>query len=182
METIIDNIGWMSFNTLLALVTIIFGIMMGMGKNRLFKYSFAFLWLLFVPNTIYLFTDIIHLFQQYPHIESAYKLPLLLQYAALMIIGAITFYISVKLFEKTFLKRVKSSTQILVGVNFIIGFGIVLGRVQRTNSWEVFTNVPKVIADSLNVLSSLELILLSIFFGLLCNLTYFSMKKIPIVK
>jgi uncharacterized membrane protein len=54
---------------------------------------------------------------------------------------------------------------------------MVLGRVQRTNSWEVFTNTEKVIIDSFNTLKSFELILLAVAFAVICQLVYAAFSK-----
>lgn len=183
MNILIFNIGWMSFNVFLALVAVLFGGFMVKSRNYYLKLFNAFVWLLFVPNTIYLFTDIIHLPEQWPDVEATLRILLVAQYLILVVIGAVTFSLAITLFEKSFFKKkMKHHTAILIILNFVIGFGIVLGRIQRTNSWEVFTNIPKVLTDTFGVFMSVELILVTILFGLLCNFTYFSMNKIKFFK
>ena len=59
----------------------------------------------------------------------------------------------------------------------MVGFGIVLGRIQRLNSWEIFTETERVITDSLQITTSSKLVMYAIFFGLLGNLVYFIFRK-----
>jgi len=61
--------------------------------------------------------------------------------------------------------------------NFFLGLGIVLGRVQRINSWDVIVDIPKVIGASLSIFNSLELILFVLFFGVFANVYYFIWRK-----
>jgi uncharacterized membrane protein len=66
---------------------------------------------------------------------------------------------------------------LLITVNFCIGFGMVLGRVQRLNSWDIFLDAPKVIHASFHMVSSLELLLLGVLFGVVANSVYFLFIK-----
>jgi uncharacterized membrane protein len=66
---------------------------------------------------------------------------------------------------------------LLITVNFFIGFGIVLGRVQRLNSWDIFIDAPKVMYASFQIVSSLELLLLVVFFSAVANALYFLFRK-----
>jgi uncharacterized membrane protein len=131
MEILIDNFYWMAFNCFLACVAIFFGICMMKSKHWFLRFFNTFLWLLFIPNTIYLFTDIIHIPEQWSELGTGFRFILLFQYIFLVIFGAASFVISMQLFEKTYFKKkkIKHEYALLVGTNFLIGFGLVSGQV-----------------------------------------------------
>jgi uncharacterized membrane protein len=166
----------MIFNILLAFSAVLLGFYFLQTKKTPLKFILGVFWLLFLPNTIYLFTDLMHIIHQWGIINPAYHGILLLQYIVLETIGLVTFILAFLPFEKllTVLKlRAKSKVISVVLFNFLIALGIVLGRVERVNSWEVFTKVEKVIAAVIHVFSSIELIGLLLLFGLFCNFSYF---------
>jgi uncharacterized membrane protein len=53
----------------------------------------------------------------------------------------------------------------------------VLGRVERINSWQVFTDPMRVIDSAITVLTSLDLLIVLILFGLFCNFLYFLFRR-----
>lgn len=176
------NISWMFYNLFLAVLPIFFGIIAFRVKSKLLKFVFFLGWILFVPNSLYILTDLIHLEKQWTAVDHAEKLILSMQYFIFEIIGIISFLASIYLFEKLVLKELpKKSKRISIAaiflINFLIGFGVVLGRIQRLNSWDVFTNSEQVINDSIKTLSSLELIILSLIFGVIGNVIYFLFRN-----
>ncbi len=183
-DIIVFNIRWMFLNVTLALIPFVFGGLMVKAKRIYIKSLFFVIWLAFVPNTIYIVTDIIHIPQQWNQTMPIERPLLLFQYLVLEIIGLLSFISAVYLFEKLLftLGRKKKKNKFLIShvifvFNFIIGFGVVLGRIQKLNSWEIFSDAEKTLSKSFEVLSSLELILLVIFFGLLGNFLYFFFKN-----
>ncbi len=186
MGILIENIFWMTGNTLLAVIAVCAGWLTFKVNGWKFKMLFGFLWLLFIPNTIYMLSDSIHLPMQFFSVNGiVFKIILFLQYVLLIIASVVTFVGGVYPVEMVLQKELKQIRQykrsslsiVLVLVNFIIAFGVTIGRIQRTNSWEVFTNIGKVIKDSMNVFTSRELLFLVLFFGILNNLLYFSLRS-----
>src|SRR5207248_1183184 len=115
---------------------------------------FGLLWLLFLPNTIYIFTDLEHLIDQWPLLHPFFRIPLLLQYIFFELVGIVTFVIALIPFEKIILPLKllkKRKIPVLIIFNFLIAFGMVLGRVERINSWEVFTSPLKVTISAIHV-------------------------------
>ena len=179
------NLEWMPWNILLALIGVLFGFLMVRNKNIVVRAFCAFIWLLFMPNTIYILTDLWHLPEQLPKIASNLILPLILQYIILEIAGIGTFIIGLYFFErlirdKKYRLQEAQVTFLLLAVNFVIGFGVVVGRVQRTNSWEVFTNIGRVFQDAYNVLISPTLIIFTIAIAVIGNVLYFLFRD-PVV-
>ncbi len=183
MEIFLYNFSFIWFNLSLALIAVLFGYLMLWAKSKIFKAVCGFLWLIFLPNTIYILTDISHLYEEWPKVDLLFKFILILQYGLFAIAGILTFiyamYFFERLLEKKNKKRRKPSTFIIIFIlNFIVGFGVILGGIQRTNSWYIFTDPIRVINDSLGVLNSSYLLSLSAISGLLFNIIYFYLVKL----
>ena len=179
MDLISFNFSWMILNIFLAVIPLIFGWVFYLTKNKILFYLAGIVWLLFVPNTIYLFTDLINLINQWGLTETADKLVLIFQYSVLLIIGFITYILSLYPFELFVEKNLNrflnlSVIRVLIIFNFIIAFGITLGRVERVNSWDVLMNPLSIVDSSLNIIFSVRLLMLTILFGIFANLLYFT--------
>jgi uncharacterized membrane protein len=167
-----DNISWMAYNTLLAVIPVFLGWLLYYIKSALFKAVLFIAWLLFVPNTIYLFTDIIHLNNDLRLVGFWGGLLVIAQYFLLLAAGFLTFIVSLYPVEK--LLRVPSY---IIGLNFLIGFGMVLGRVYRFNSWDVIWGLEDIILTMGNLILSPKMLSLALLFGLFANFLYFLFRK-----
>lgn len=185
MNIILFNIEWMSYNILLALVATFFGFLMFKSKSIMVKVIFGILWFVFIPNTIYMTTDIIHIPKQWAIQEDIIiRIVLLSQYLILFAISIITFVVALYPFEKMIMSFIEGSLQkrknitylIIFMFNFLIALGVALGRFQRVNSWEAFTNTEYVIHQAAKLLKSSEFVSI-ILLGLLSNIIYLSLKK-----
>lgn len=185
MNITLFNIEWMSYNILLALVAIIFGFLMFKSKSTVGRSVFGILWFVFIPNTIYMITDIVHIPKQFTIQENIIiRMVLLIQYLLLIAISIITFIVALYPFEKMIMSFIKGSLQKRINItyliifmfNFLIALGVALGRFQRVNSWEAFTNTEYVIHQTAKLLKSSEFVII-ILLGLLSNIIYFSLKK-----
>lgn len=185
MPIIIFNIAWMTYNIFLALIPVAFGWLLLRTKYTYLKLIAGIIWFLFLPNTIYISTDLIHMFEQLRKVNFGLKLFLPFQYTLLVVIGFVTFILAFYPIEKI-LRNVKikhlreQATLVMIGLNFLIGFAMVLGRVERINSWDVITATDKVVEASLQVLQSFELTFLVILFGLFTNFFYFLFRDIVV--
>lgn len=182
MKILLYNLSWMGFNILLALIPLMSGWLLVKTQQRFLKVAFALIWFIFLPNTLYIFTDIFHIFRQWHHLHYPGQIVLALQYITLELIGFTTFILALYPVEKILLhsRWIKKKTLVplmIITINFFIALGIVLGRVQRINSWDIFIDAPKVLDASLRTFSSGELLLLVLFFGLFANLCYFLFRK-----
>lgn len=173
MTLIENNIYWMIYNISLAVIAVVCGWLALKVKRPDFRLPLLILWLLYIPNTLYLLSDSIHFSKQLSQIQDADKISLVIQYIVLMLFGVISFVAGVYPVEKLIKK-----TPTVIMLQFIIAFGIVMGRVERTHSWETFINPIKVLNDALSVLFSLELMIFVIATGIVANTIYFILKPI----
>jgi uncharacterized membrane protein len=176
MPILVYNASWMTFNILLAILAVLLGYLFLQTKYKSLKLISGCLWLLFLPNTIYLFTDLMHIIHQWGLVPTSLRGVLILQFAFLEVVGFVTFILAFRPFEKImemFNLHARRKMIVIILFNFLIGFGMVLGRVERINSWEVLTQIEKVFAAIITVFTSLELLGLTLLFGLLCNFSYF---------
>jgi uncharacterized membrane protein len=186
MSLIEYNFNWMTFNIFLAIVPVFTGWLLYLAKRRIVQMLYGLIWFVFLPNSIYLFTDLINLINQWNKVGGPERLVFLFQYGILVFFGFITYILALYPFE-LFLSRFKfhkdsiNSTNIIIIINFIIGFGITLGRVERLNSWDLISAPMNVVKSSINIITSYELLILTILFGLFGNFLYFLFKK-PLVK
>ncbi len=98
----------------------------------------TFLWLLFLPNSWYVLTDLIHIYPS-GQITQLYDIALI---SSLVMCGFFLGFTSLYLVHKELLKRL-SSNQSLILIELVIllsSFGIYLGRVLRWSSWDIITN------------------------------------------
>ena len=177
MHVILSNISWMSFNVLLALVAVLFGWLMKKTTLKLLRIIYGVAWIIFLPNTLYLVTDIIHLFRDMHHVHGACRLILIFQYLLLLLLGIITYVTAVYPAEKVAVEKMKwNSTVFVLLINVLASFGIILGRVKRVSSWYFVTNLPGLLHASGQVLTSLHLVLLIFFFTLVSTILYLAVR------
>lgn len=182
MMILLNNVSWMGWNVFLALIPLIFGWLLFITRQKFLKVAFALIWFIFLPNTLYLVTDLPHMIWQWHQMHHAGQIALALQYLTLVLIGLITFLLALYPVEKVLLRSswLKNKSLVplfIIATNFFIGLGIVLGRVMRINSWDVIVDIPKVIGASLSIFNSLELVLFVVFFGVFANVYYFVCRK-----
>jgi uncharacterized membrane protein len=186
MEILSDNFWWMLWNSILAVLPVIFAWYYFHTRRKLYKSILALLWLLFLPNSLYVISDIQHIFEQWNAVSGLDRIILLLQYIPLEVIGLAAYVVSLYACEKElrriFRKRNKKYVvAVIATLNFLIGFAIVIGKIERLNSWDVFTATDKVIVAFSTVIRWDSMVLLAILFGLFGNFFYFLFRD-PIVK
>jgi uncharacterized membrane protein len=108
------------------------------SKNKL-RFAIVFLcWLVFVPNSFYIITDLFHL-DMNESVPLWYDLALLLSFAWNgLLLGIVSIRQMQKLLEN-FLNR-KLGMFFLLPVMALNGLGIYVGRYLRFNSWDIITN------------------------------------------
>lgn len=100
--------------------------------------SAVFIWLLFIPNSFYLITDLFHL-DMNNNIPLWYDLALLLSFAwSGLLMGILSVRQVEKLFEHHFNKRF--DLLFIMPVMMLNALGVFIGRYLRFNSWDVITD------------------------------------------
>jgi uncharacterized membrane protein len=65
----------------------LFGWLLLITRQKVLKGAFALIWFFFLPNTLYLVTDLLHFIWQWHRMHHAGQLALVLQYLTLVFIG-----------------------------------------------------------------------------------------------
>jgi uncharacterized membrane protein len=182
MSILLDNMSMIELNSFLALIPILFGWLMLKTRQTVLQIAFALIWFSFLPNTLYILTDLQYLPEQWTAIHRFGKLALAVQYLIYELIGLSSFLLALYPLEKTLLLSYRRGNKVLlpfllITVNFFIGFGMVLGRVQRINSWDILIDAPNVVHASLDILSSVDLLLLVLLYGCFANALYFAFRN-----
>lgn len=184
MDLIIFNLEWMGFNIALGILGVVFGWLFLATKQPLLKVLAAILWMLFLPNTIYVLTDLQYLREQFFEVELLYRPLLLLMYVGLIFFGFVSYIVGLWPWER-FIKSLKINSKnktsliiiSLVIINFLAAFGVVVGKELRTHSWYVFTQPFRVYSDFRTVFQTPIYLAFVIMFGLLNNFIYFGFNK-----
>ena len=110
--------------------------------------SAGFIWLLFFPNAPYLMTDLMHL-QSTPSVPFWYDLILFSAFGWTgLFLGVVSLYVMQALVRRI-IGRVSSWLFALAALG-AGSVGIYLGRFLRWNSWDVFLNPSRILADVLD--------------------------------
>ncbi len=179
MHVLISNFLWMSFNVFLALIAVLFGWLMKATTWKLLRIIYGAAWIIFLPNTLYLLTDIIHLFERIERVKGIFRVIFIFQYLLLLLLGVITYFAAVYPAEQVFIKSLKwNRTVFMIIISVLVGFGMTLGRVERINSWNVLSNIPNVIHASAQVFTSKNLLLLMLLFTGMSIFIYISLRTV----
>ncbi len=179
MHIIITNISWMGFNIFLALIAVLFGWLVKQTTWKLLRILYGVVWILFLPNTLYLLTDIIHFFENMQYVAGIYKVIFVLQYLLLLLLGVTTYFAALYPIEQVFATTTKWQKSIFILlINLLVGFGMTLGRVERVNSWDIVLDIPSVLQTSTHMLTSTNSLLLILLFTAIGTLVYFSLRAL----
>ncbi len=182
MHVILYNMSWMSFNILLALIAVLFGWLMKRTRLISLRILYALVWFFFLPNTLYLLTDLVHLYQNMQKVEGPGIVIVAFQYLLLLLLGIVTYFAAVYPAEKIAVEQMKwNRTIFILLINVLVSIGITLGRVERTNSWYFVTNLPRVLHDTIQLLTSLNLVLLTLILTLLNTVLYLTLRASPLL-
>ncbi len=182
MSVILFNSFWMLWNLFLGFIAVIFSYLAIKITSRPLRYLFFLIALLFAPNTIYIVTDLTYLFEDISKVEGFFTSVLITQYLIFVSLGISMFLLVIRDFEnlyKSFFSKGRQNVLsfVIVLTIFIVSFGVVIGRVQRANSWHVFTKPLTVFRNAINTLTSGELIGYVLVFGFFANLIYFGFRQ-----
>ena len=137
------------------------------------------LWLIFLPNTIYLLSDLIHLPGDLAQVSGFSSLVIIFMYIVLVLLGFVTFYLALRPIDSLLSrnKRIKGGILLLI-INLLVGVGLVMGRILRLNSWDLLTNPGLVIHSIFYILQNGSLLILSLVLGFMSILIYLGMRGV----
>ena len=126
------RLGFLIWNVFLAICPNI--IVFCIHQFQLNKASYA-LWLLFFPNSIYVLTDMIHIYA-YSNRPLSYWFDVIL-ILSVFAIGVVAAFSSLKqVYTRFFGFKIK--LKVIFGIWWIAFLGVYIGRDLRFNSWDVF--------------------------------------------
>ena len=115
------------------------------------KFGLAFVfWILFIPNTFYILTDLYHLNDQH-NVPAWFDLLLIISFAWN---GLMLGILSVRQMEKIVeaMLLYKNEILFLYPIMWLNAFGVYIGRYMRFNSWDVIANPLRLTGDIIEVL------------------------------
>lgn len=184
MEVLAFNTKWMIWNSMLAILPVLFAYFILLARSNMVKILLVIPWLVLFPNTIYIYTDLMHVIFQVPQ-TVWWAIPILvLQHALLQLVGLVTFILGYRPFEVWVTSsrwRQRHQTMLLILFNLLVTFGVVMGRVERVNSWELISDPLNVVMSILHVFSSFTSMGLFILLSVVTNCIYFLFRN-PVQK
>lgn len=139
------------------------------------KVSLMGIWLLFFPNAPYLVTDLIHLHKSSSPILG-FDVVLLFLFATLGVYLAVKSASEIQDWISLVFGKVVSVC-IMVVFFLLSGFGIYLGRNERWNSWDVFTNPVNLLEEIINLLQNKHVLMFSSVYAVMIIFVYLVYKS-----
>lgn len=136
------NIGFL-WNLSLAWVAVFLGWLIFKTKNRIWTKFLSLLWILWLPNTLYMITDL----KYFGADKTTSFIHDIVFYALFFIAGLVLYTLAVYL---VWLKY-KFGKKWFVFITSLTIIGVGIGRVLRWNSWDVFTEPQKILTDIINL-------------------------------
>ena len=134
------------WNLFLACVPYGIALLLKISKPRRFVFWIGFsVWLVFLPNSPYILTDIQHI--RWSTLSQIwFDVLLILSFA---VNGLIVGFASLNLMQEQLKERFSKKTThfIIYLILLLCGFGIYLGRVLRWNSWDILQNPMGILSD-----------------------------------
>jgi uncharacterized membrane protein len=175
-----DNLNWMLFNLVLAFVPIVFVWLLRKKLHPFVHILLLFLWLIFLPNTIYLVTDIEYLPYQIFRSGIVEQALLFIEYGIIASFGVFSYLFSLEpaqlILKKLKFKKTNEKVFYIV-LHSLVALGVVMGKVQRTHSWYVFTQPQRVVNDAKATLIASDLFFWVFFCAIVINSFFFVFKK-----
>lgn len=171
---------YMNWNLFLAFLPLLFIFLFERSKNIYFKIISFLAWLFFLPNAIYMVTDLIHLRDVGPEWLLWFDGMMIFAYALVGIF--ITAFTLLKMKDLLFKDNLKRQNIFLIIISILSSFGIYLGRYVRWNTWDIITRPVDLVINIFNILRTEHLnpvfITTIIFFTLFILVTVWSLKEI----
>ncbi len=149
-------------------------------RNRIKLVSLIFTWILFMPNSFYILTDLFHL-ENMGNGHSWFDLTLILSFAWSGIIFGILSICKMEML----LKKAKGnlvSGFIICTVMWLNAFGVYIGRFLRFDSWDIIVNPFSLLTEITNIIFNpydyRYVWAMSICFAFFMIIIYYTIKKL----
>lgn len=172
------------WNLFLACLPLLFSsilmISLQLREHKLKLMCALFIWLLFLPNSFYLLTDFEHL-SRFPTVPFWFDLILLSSFAITgMCAGLISLLQAEKIISIHFSPKLKML--LIIGILYLSGFGVYLGRYYRFNSWNLLNEPIELLNGIVKGLTTTDAQNFTLGFGTFLLLLYFFSKNITLKK
>lgn len=141
------------------------------------------LWLVFLPNSFYLISDLVHL----QSVAAANVLYDSVMFEMFIINGLLLGCLSLHIVHGQLLRRIQPRTaSALIGLTLLLtSFAIYLGRVQRANSWNLLTNPARTLFDISNPIIDprhhTDAFSLTLTFFVMLAVLYFASRRLVVL-
>lgn len=145
---------WLYWNLFLAMIPLLTAYLiyiLNITKkcHLFFLVCLTLFWVLFLPNSCYMITDLIHLeggrliANDYTYIRNLKQWIDLLYVCAGIFIAILSGLFSVSLIHQTIKNKIKPFLQylFLILICFLCGYGVFIGRFLRLNSWDILNPI-----------------------------------------
>jgi uncharacterized membrane protein len=120
-------------------------------RSGIYLLAMVAVWLLFLPNALYIITDLKH-FRVRPPVPEWFDCLLLYSYSTLALLYGL---MSLYTIHQVFKNHLSAITQhvFLTSTSFLVGFGVYLGREERWNSWDLFTKPISLLSECFTLIT-----------------------------
>lgn len=139
---------WMIWNLVLAWLPYVISSWLqqrpAVQNNRLKFAAASLVWLLIIPNSFYILTDLFHL-GKFTNVPNWFDLTLIISFAWN---GLLLGVLSVRQMEKIMQPHLRGRHELffIYPIMWLNALGVYIGRYPRFNSWDIFTNPFKLIS------------------------------------
>lgn len=171
IDYLLNNFVWMGWNVALALVPYLLGTRLFRSRVKLSLWwivGFS-VFMLFLPNTAYIITDVVHFRKPMRLYDDWFILAFAaIQFIGLELTGYFLFVESYRRFERFGVKKFKWSRGVMrTAVFTIVSTGVFFGRFLRLNSWDFIITPAAVLATIPSLFKLSTLFFIGIFTMLL---------------
>ena len=125
--------------------------------------ALALLWLLFLPNALYIITDLKHL-RVRPPVPEWFDCLLLFSFSTLALLYRLFSFDTMNQVLKKYVSKIIQKITLTV-TSILVGFGVYLGREERWNSWDLFTNPFSLLSECFKLITIPQVWVFSCCYG-----------------
>ncbi len=173
---------YMNWNLFLSFLPLLFLFVFEKSKKIYLRILFFIIWLLFLPNSIYMVSDLIHLRDVGPEWLLWFDGMMIFSYSVVGVFVSSYVLIRMKNILFSFRKNVRLQNLFIIIISILSSFGVYLGRYIRLNTWDIVANPISFMENIFNIIKTQSLnnifIITIIFFSFLMLVGVFSLNNI----